>query len=91
MNNACRSYCERLKSRHGEKFSDAGIDPKFADHFGQRVEVKFSTGTVKRGWVSGTTGWQPSLMLLLRRNSSGSCWLLGKDDTIVRILPGERW
>ena len=86
MNTACKDYCERLSKRHGDKFSAAGIAPQAAEYFGQRVEVQFSCGEIKRGWISGTTGWQPSLMLMLRRNSSGSSWLLGDKDNIVRVL-----
>ena len=45
-----------------------------------------SYGEKKRGWVTGTTGWRPSLMILLRRNSSGSSWLVSSKDKIARVL-----
>jgi hypothetical protein len=79
-------YVARLQNRHGDKFSDADLSPEFAKFYGQRIEVRFSCGTVKRGFVSGTTGWRPSLMLMLRRNSSGSSWLLSDRDTVVRTF-----
>lgn len=84
-NEAFRSYVARLRSTHGDKFDANGLAPRFAEHYGHRVEVKFSCGTVKRGWISGTTGWRPSLMLMLRRNSSGSSWLVGDKDELIRV------
>lgn len=80
------SYTGRLLRQHGDKFDGSDLAPKFAEHFGHRVEVKFSSGEVKRGWVSGTTGWRPSLMLMLRRHSRGSSWLLADKDALVRVL-----
>lgn len=86
MNRAFEDYKNRLRERHGGKFSDSGLSPKFAEHFGHRVEVRFSFGEVKRGWVTGTTGWRPSLMLLRRRHERGSSWLLDNGDEFVRVL-----
>jgi len=85
-NRKFEEYCERLRAQHGEKFTRDGLATKFAPFFGQRIEVRFNCGTVKRGFVTGTTGWRPSLMLLLRRNSSGSSWLLGTEDTITQTF-----
>lgn len=48
-----------------------------------RVEVVSPCGYTRRGMISITTGWQPSLMLVHRRNQSGSSDLLNKDDIIV--------
>ena len=85
-NSAFKAYCARLRAEHGDKFSDASLAPEFANHFGNRVEVQFAYGEVKRGWITGTTGWRPSLMILLRSNSSGSSWLVSDKDKIVRVL-----
>lgn len=85
-NQSYLAYVERLRKQHGDKFSDASLSQKFASEFGDRIEVRFSDGTIKRGWVTGTTGWQPSLMILLRRNSSGSSWLLSDKDCPLQTL-----
>ena len=58
---------------------------------GQRVEVSFrdSNGKEykrKRGYIGKTTGWKPSYMLLLRSNSTGSSYLMGNNDTVLRAL-----
>lgn len=79
-------YVDRLRSQHGEKFSDCGLAEKFRPYWAKRIEVRFSHGVIKRGYVVGTAGWQPSLMLLLRQNSSGSSYLLSERDEIVRTL-----
>jgi hypothetical protein len=83
-------YTNRLKTRHGDQFDASGLAPKFRQYFGQRIEVKFSCGTIKRGYVTGTTGWKPALMLLLRRNSMGSSWLLSDKDTLVQVFHERR-
>ena len=83
------NYVSRLRAKHGDKFSDGDLAPQFAEHFGQRVEVRYdypSGSITKRGWVTGTSGWRPSLMILLRRNSHGSSWLVSNKDTLVRVI-----
>lgn len=80
------AYCARLRAKHGDRFDGSDLSRKFAPFFGdrsKRVKVRFSCGTVKTGWVSGTTGWRPSLMLMLRRNSTGSSWLLSDKDQLL--------
>lgn len=81
------SYCARLQTQHGAKFSRASLSTKFAPYYGRsyRLKVLFSCGTIKHGHVSGTTGWQPSLMLILRATSRGSSWLLSDKDEILEI------
>jgi hypothetical protein len=86
MNQAFNAYAHRLSIEHGSKFAPDNLAPTFAECFGQRVEVRFDTGETKRGWIGGTGGWRPSLMLLLRRHSRGSCWLVSEKDSLVRVL-----
>ena len=78
-------YVRRGKSRWGRKFNQSGIAKKFipAYNHGQRIRVKFSTGEVLSGRVGATTGWKPSLMLVLTSRSMGSSWLLSSKDRIV--------
>lgn len=82
-----RDYCARLSAQHGARFSPKGLSAKFAPYFGRayRLKVRFSCGSVKWGHVSGTTGWGPSLMLMLRVTSRGSSWLLSDKDEILDI------
>ena len=88
--NRFNAYRDRLSELHGEKFSDAHLSAKFAPYFGQRIEVRFSCGTVKRGFVNGSRGWRPSLMLLLRRDSTASSWLLNDKDELLRVFDDFR-
>jgi len=93
-------YVLRRRREHGERFNLDSLAEKWIEHFnsGSRIEVRFSCGTVKRGTVSATTGWVPSFLLILTQRSSGSSWLLGEDDELVKIVrhgsrlaPEERW
>jgi hypothetical protein len=80
------NYIQRLKTRHGDKFDDSQLAHKFRPYFGrdqQRIKVRFPSGETRSGTVSGTTGWRPSLMLMLRRNSTGSSWLLDDRCEII--------
>lgn len=79
-------YVDRLRRRHPDKSSDAGLTPKFREHLGRRIEVRGRHGELRRGWVSGTTGWRPALMLLKLRTSSGSSDLLSDADEFVAII-----
>jgi hypothetical protein len=83
-------YCERLQRQYGERFSDVGLSQKFRPYFqGQRIKVRFGDGEVKTGIVSGTTGWRPSLMLMLTRRSTGSVYLLHDRHEIIGIKCGK--
>lgn len=89
MNQQYNAYLRRAHDRHGDKFSECDLAEKFRPYLRQRLEVRFASGEIKRGYVGVTTGWCPLFMLLLRRNSSGSSWLLGADDEILRVF--EEW
>ena len=85
-------YCKRLRATHNEKFTDAGLAQKFVGFFnGPRIKVRFKYGEVKTGTVSGTTGWQPSFMLMLARNHRGSSWLLSDQDEIIGVKHGRMY
>jgi Fe-S cluster assembly ATPase SufC len=86
LNSNFAAYVARLKAKHGDKFDGSSLAPQFAEHFGRRVEVEYSYGEKKRGWITGTTGWRPSLMILLRSDSMGSSWLVGEKDKVARVL-----
>jgi len=69
-------------------FDPSELAPQFVSYFetGQRIEVDFGDGMIKRGTVGVTTGWRPVFLLVLRSNSMGSSWTLGKNDRIVKII-----
>jgi len=70
---------------HGKKFSTADLCDKFVPYFesGERITVEVY-GMVKRGTVSVTSGWKPTFLLMLRRTSRWSSWLLKDDVPILR-------
>jgi hypothetical protein len=81
-----QDYCDRLRAKYGDKFTDIGLAQKFRPYFrGQRIKVRFSYGETKTGTVGGTTGWQPSLMLMLTKRSLGSSHLLSDRDEIIAV------
>ncbi len=84
---AFEEYCSRLQRLHGDKFSADDLAHKFRPYFrsDRRIKVRFSHGEIKTGTVSGTIGWRPSLMLMLRRNAMGSSYLLSDKDEIVAV------
>lgn len=89
MSSFFEEYLAGQQSRHGAKFSEVGLARKFIPYFNnrRRIEVRFSCGTVKRGTVGASMGWQPQFMLLLRRDSMGSPWLLSDRDEVLREIP----
>jgi hypothetical protein len=78
-----RDAIKRLAEKHGDKF----VEPKTTEiqrfYFGERVEVVSPSGYKRRGVISITTGWAPSLMLIYRKSNSGSWDLLNDRDIIV--------
>jgi hypothetical protein len=60
---------------------------------GRRVEVVSPSGYTRRGRISITTGWQPSLMLMHRKGDMGSSDLLDENDVIVAWIDDKsrRW
>ena len=79
-------YLQRLRKHHGDKLRLPPTGNDFAPWWGKRIEVRCRNGELMRGWVAGTAGWMPSLMLLKRRDSTGSHQLLENADKIVRVL-----
>ena len=81
-------YLQRARAEHGERFDPSDLAPTFVPYFesGQRIEVKFSGGEVKRGRVGVTTGWRPAFLLMLTRRSIGSSYLLSPATAILRIV-----
>jgi hypothetical protein len=82
------SYLQRCRDRWGDKFDASGLAHSFAGHYntGDRIEVQFEYGEVKRGTVAATTGWRPSFMLMLTKRSSGSIWLLSDRDKVLKVV-----
>jgi hypothetical protein len=86
-----RNYSDLIRSakaKWGHKFSDRGLADKFIPYYesGQRIEVDFSYGTIKRGTVGVSTGWVPVFLLILRKDSTGSAWTLSSKDKIVKVI-----
>lgn len=81
------NFLERAKNAHGEKFDDSELSKQYVLPFenGNRIEVGFSDGIVKRGRVGVTTGWRPVFILLLTVRSIGSSYILS-DETYIRKI-----
>lgn len=73
---------------YGKRFDDSDLVHKFIPFYesGQRIEVDFGYGTIKRGTVGMTTGWRPVFLLMLRKDSVGSSWTLSNKDKIVKVI-----
>lgn len=79
-----RNYAQMIKERANkftDKFSTRGLAQQFIPYFesGQRIEVEFSHGEIKRGTVGVTTGWQPTFVLLIVA-------LAGRLEVTTRLL-----
>lgn len=83
----------RGRRAHGSKFTTKTLDKRFIDYFnsGVRIRVDFGDGLVQQGTVGVTGGWRPVFLLMLRSDSIGSTWTLGKNDTIVGVQKGKRY
>ena len=81
-------YLDRKRHEYGKRFSANALNPDFIPFYenGRRIEVRFSCGTIKRGRIGVTTGWVPCFILLLTRRSLGSCWTIGQDDKVLRVV-----
>ena len=88
MEKSFTEFLARRGEKYPEKFSSEDLAEKFVPYYknGARIEVRFSSGEVKRGTVGVTTGWRPCFILMLRRDSIGSSWTLGKNDEIIREI-----
>jgi hypothetical protein len=82
-----KSLIELKKARFGEKFNDSDLNKDFVKYFenGKRVEVDFGYEK-KRGTIGITTGWKPVFLLMLRSNSTGSSYTIGKDDKVIKVI-----
>lgn len=78
----------RGQQTHGIKFSPEDLSEKFVPYYnsGQRIEVEFPDGTIKRGTVGVTTGWKPIFILMLTKRSRGSSWSLHDSDKIKGVI-----
>lgn len=75
------------------KISDENINHNFDRYYKsqQRIEVSFCSEDGKeyerkRGRIGKTTGWSPSYLLMLRSDSVGSPYLIGKNDKVIRVI-----
>jgi hypothetical protein len=75
---------ERQKTKYGSRFDASDLASKFIPYFNSQERITVDFGfEVKRGRIGVTTGWKPAFLLMLRRNSMGSIWLLHNSDKIV--------
>ncbi len=82
-----RNYQElitRKQQEHGNKFDASDLNQEFVKHYnsGERITVDFGYEK-KRGTIGVTTGWKPCFLLMLRRDSQGSSYTIGKNDKVV--------
>jgi hypothetical protein len=82
-------YCARQRAKHGDRFV-APTDQRWIDAFNRGVEYRVKVRTEwgsevseRWGFVSLTTGWVPSFMLMRSTRAHGSSDLLSDRDQIV--------
>jgi hypothetical protein len=84
-----RNYQEMIETKKAKfsNFSDENLNPNFTKYYenGKRIEVDFGYET-KRGTIGITTGGKPCFLLMLRRDSVGSSYTIGKGDKVVREI-----
>lgn len=79
----------RYWAEQGKEFDASELNPVFIPYMytGQRIKVRFwdSDDHIKTGTVAATTGWRPSLMLMLRSSDHGSSWPLGREAELLAV------
>ncbi len=86
--NSFKDLLARKRAQHGDKFDSTGLAPQFVKYYesGQRIEVDFGHGEIKRGRIGVTTGWKPCFLLMLTTRSIGSSWTLSDDDKVLKVI-----
>ncbi|HHT9136783.1 MAG TPA: hypothetical protein ACFYEK_05990 [Candidatus Wunengus sp. YC60] len=66
---------------------NSNLNPDFTRYYenGKRIEVDFGYEK-KRGTIGKTTGWKPSYLLMLTKRSTGSSYLISKDNKVVKVI-----
>lgn len=82
---------QRRRYQLGAQFDPMKLAPRFVPYFntGERIRVRFKHGEELTGTVGVTMGWQPAFLLMLRRNSIGSPWILGEGDEVIAVKSGR--
>lgn len=82
-----KEYVDNKLKRYGIEFDTSDLNKEFIPYFesGKRITVKFSHGEIKRGTIGISSGWKPIFLLMLTKRSSGSSYIIGKQDQIARI------
>jgi hypothetical protein len=81
--------------REGHTFDASNLNPEFIPYWetGQRVEVMGPIwnghSETMRGYIGITTGWKPVFLLMRRVGDYGSSWTIGKDDKVIKVIPGK--
>ncbi len=87
MNNY-ESFINRGKSKHGDKFSEASLNPDFIHAYNNgdsfRVLVDFGYDKPVWGYIGVTTGWTPCFLLMRRRGQHGSSETIGDNCKIIK-------
>jgi hypothetical protein len=76
-------YIQRKKGMG--KFDPSDLNPEFIPYYesGERITVDFGYER-KRGTIGISTGWKPVFLLMLRRDSVGSSYTIGKNDKVIK-------
>lgn len=76
----------RRKQIQFENFDDSDLDPRFIKLFETRRRIKVDDhGLIRYGFVSVTTGWKPSFILMRTINQIGSCIVLSRKTKILAL------
>lgn len=89
--NRWEQYIERKKDQYGSKFDMSDIHQDFLPYLisGEKIIVDIPIDGIKRGWVGVTAGHRPSLLLLTKRSSRSSEYLLTKGCRLVGYMKGN--
>jgi hypothetical protein len=84
------TYAENTRCTGTLRLIDrSGLSAQFTPYlhdYTKRLEVITAHGERVRGYVGKTTGWKPAYLLLPRRNSVASSFVLHDDDRIARVI-----
>lgn len=79
-------YCARGRAHHGDKFGAGALSKKFIPYYnsGESIKVRTYMG-IRCGTVGATTGWRPVFMIMARRTSTGSSYLVDDQSEILAV------
>lgn len=83
-----QEYITRQEKKWGNKFNPSNLALHLCKYYEsqERIEVKTPYGETKRGRIGITTGWNPTFLLMARKNACSSSEILTRGTVIIKVI-----